>query len=94
MSSGAGIQASSVMTSSTPNETGALAMRRPDTDIGRPPGAPASGLMMTFTASPERSRAIPATVSSIPIVALIIGARPSWPLSTSRIAAGKVKLEM
>src|SRR5207245_1448524 len=52
------------------------------------------GLMTIFTASPERSRAIPSSVSSRGSVAVIIGARFSWLLSTRRIAAGKVKFEM
>src|SRR6185312_6834656 len=52
------------------------------------------GLMTIFTASPERIRPIPATVSSSGIVALTMGARLSWPLSTRRIAEGNVKLEM
>ena len=52
------------------------------------------GLMTILTASPERIRAMPAAVSSSAMMAVIIGARSSWPLSTSRMAAGKVKFEM
>ncbi len=94
MSSGAGIQASSSMISSTPNETGALATRIAGLDMGPPGLGFDQGLMTILTASPERIRAIPATVSSSGIVAVIIGARFSRPLSTSRMAAGKVKFEM
>src|SRR5438093_1265682 len=52
------------------------------------------GVMTTFTASPDRSRSIPARVSSIGMTAVIIGARFRRPPSTSRIAAGNVKFEM
>ena len=61
MSSGVGIQASSIMTSSTPNETGALATRMAGLDMGPPCWALDQGLMTIFTASPERIRAMPAS---------------------------------
>ena len=61
---------------------------------GTRPPADDQGLMTILTASPERIRAIPAAVSSMPIVAVIIGASVSAPLSTMRMAVGNVKFEM
>ena len=97
ISSGPGIQMSSTITSSTPNEQGALATGMRLSVMVRSSGflhAADQGVTITLVAVPPRSSAIPSAALSSGSTALTSGRKSTSPDSTSLIAGGKVKLVM